>query len=164
MVPRRAGIGAALLGAGIALLHLAPAYLSRYVLGGGVSWLPRLETTQVTLVGYNMVLNALGVLVGIVAVGVLGYWAETRIDLVAEYRGLLAVFGVGGSLGFLVTMAGSLLLAVDAPVVGDDVGLTLGWVLGTTVRVGLQFALVGFAGAAFAYVSGAVPDDPPTPH
>lgn len=162
MVPRETGIGAALLGGGIALLHLAPAYLTRYLLGGGVGWLPRLETTQVTLVGYNMVLNALGVVVGIAGVFALGYWAGGQSRLGDEYRRLTTIVGLGGALGFLVTMAVSLLLAVDVPVVGDDVGMTLAWVLGSTARVGLQFGLIGLAGAAFASFAGDGTDTTPS--
>lgn len=154
MVPRETGPGAALLGAGIAVLHVTPAYLSTYLFGGAVAWLPRLETTQVTLVGYNMVLNAIGVVVGIVGVFALGYWAGTKSELTAEYRRLLASFGLGGALGFLSTMAVALTLSIDLPVVGESVGLTLGWILGSTLRVGLQFAAIGFAGAALVHVTG----------
>lgn len=159
MVHRETGFGAALLGAAIALLHLAPAYLTRYL---SVSWLPRLETTQVTLVGYNMVLNAIGVVLGIGAVFVSGYWVGRKLGIVNEYQRLIAVFGFGGALGFLLTMLIALVLQVDLPVVGDDIGLTLGWILGSTVRIGLQFATIGFAGAAFAYVTSEFADGPPT--
>jgi len=83
----------------------------------------------------------------------LGYRAGTGSELAVEYRRLLVAFGLGGAPGFLSTRGVAPAPSADLPVVGESVGLTLGWILGSALRVGLRFAAVGFAGAAFVHVT-----------
>lgn len=154
MVSRITGPGAALVGAVLGLVHLAPGYLVGRLLGGSVGGLPQLSTTPQTITAYTSLLDAVGVAVGIGGVFVLGYWAGTRFDQPTAYRRFAALVGIAGSVGYLATMGIVLIFVVREPLVADHVGLTIANVLGTTLRVGVQFAIVGFAGAAFAYFDG----------
>ena len=149
---RESGVGAALVGATLAIVRVAPEYLARGILHESWAWLPRLGTAGRTVILYTHVIRAISFVLGVVAVFALGYWAGTRFDLRARYRRFVATLAIGGSVGYV----GGLLALVAPGVVSGELAVRDGpslvtiVVVGRVLAVSIQFAVIGFAGAAFA--------------
>ena len=149
---RESGVGAALLGATLAIVRVSPEYVARGILRESWAWLPRLGTAGRTVILYTHLVRAIGFVLGVAAVFALGYRAGTRFDLRARYRRFVAILAIGGSVGYGVG-----LLAVVAPglvsgeiAVRDGPSLVTLVVAGRVLAVSIQFGVIGFAGAAFA--------------
>lgn len=153
MVLTKSGLGAALLGGLLAVLHLAPGYVTaRLIAGDGVA-LPWPATTAELIVLSQGLLNVSGVVGGIGAVFLLGYWAGGRLEVRQHSRQFLLVVGLGG-LGGYVAVNGLLfvyaLLGGTQILQSEQSVVTAVVIAGRAVGVLLQFAVCGFAGAAFA--------------
>ena len=155
MVLTKSGLGAALLGGVLALLHLSPGYVTARLIAGDGASVPWLGTTAEVILLSQGLLNAAAFIAGFGALFVLGYWAGLRLELQQHYRQFLLTVGLGGLIGYVTPI---LLLAVYALIVGGGplqgeqigAGATAMLVVGRAVSVAIQFAVVGFAGAAFA--------------
>lgn len=150
MVLRTTGLGAGLLGFVLALVHLTPGYVNDRLLGDASGWLPQLDSMGQTVLLYSYTARGVAFVVGIVGVLALGYRVGTRLDLRADYGRFSLVLGVGGAVGYVVATAAFVSVLADGPVLGDATLLTAALWLGRIAGVVLQFAIVGFAGAAFA--------------
>jgi len=104
-------------------------------------------TVTVVILGSRLV----AVLALPVGAALVGYRVGGRVDLPAEYRGLLATLAAGGAVG------GALGGGLPAAAIGERSLALVGSALGA-VGGAAGFAVVGFAGAAFAHVRG---DDGP---
>lgn len=154
MVLGRTGIGAALLGALLSVVHLSPGYVNRRLLDGDWSWLPQLDTMSRTVLLYSYVTRGVAFVLGVGVVFALGYWAGTRSDLRENYQGLVLGLGLGGILGYVVALGAFVLVPANDPILADDGFLTGVLLLGRGIGAAVQFAVVGFAGAAFATLVG----------
>lgn len=126
------------------------------LLAGTTGWLPQFETVGQTVVVYSYLVRGLAFGVGILAVFVLGYWVGNRLDLQAEYKRFVVAVGAGGLIGHLIAgIAGFVVLSgeVGSPSVDPFGILVTGMMLGIPIGVGIQFAVVAFAGAAFAQIA-----------
>ncbi|MFC3959996.1 hypothetical protein [Halovivax cerinus] len=156
MVLTKSGLGAVLLGSVVALLHLAPGYVTSQLIANDATAIDWLGSTARQIVFLNGFVSAMAFVVGIGVVFLLGYWAGSRLDLRRSYRSFLLVVGVGGGIGYLVPMLlvfGYTALAATGPFQSDQLGTTALVFLGRTGAVAIQFAVVGFAGAALATLS-----------
>lgn len=153
MVPRNNGIAAALLGVAFALASHAPTLLTAR---GGFDVLPQVGTTGETVMVYVGLSRGVAFAFGTLAVLALGYRAGRRIDLRAEYRDLALAVGLGGAAGYVLVLVP---LAATASGGWASLGTSAGDLFGLAalggriVGVGVQFAVVGFAGAALAHVA-----------
>ena len=86
----------------------------------------------------------------VVLLGV-GYWAGTRVDVAAEYGGLLLVLGAVGGVATAVGYLAVVSLAVSG--VGAAGSLLFGVGYNAVVQA-VNFAVTGFAGAALAQFRG----------
>lgn len=151
---RNAGMGATLVGIVLALVDLSPAYVNQQLVGDGGNWLPRFERTSRTILFYNYASRGVSFVVAVGAVLALGYLAGSRLDLQADYRRLVLALGLGGLLGYLLAQVVVVWLLSDGAVLGDTAILTGALFLARPIAVALEFAVVGFAGAAFAALVG----------
>ena len=153
MVLRKSGVVAALLGGLLAVLHLSPGYVTaRFIAGGGRSALWPGSTGEL-IVLFQGLLHVVGAVVGIAAIFVVGYWAGGRLALRDHYDRVLLTFGLGGLVGYLSVIVLLAIYAVSigaGPLRSDMLGVTSVLVAGRAIVVTIQFAVVGFAGAAFA--------------
>lgn len=146
-----AGVVAALLSLTTVVLNMGASwYLEQSGADGRLpGWLPQLETAGQTAVAYLWVSRAATFALSVLCIAGLGYWLGSRLDLSAAYRSLLAAFAIGGGTGHLlgVQVFGQI---VHGAFVGFRSALSIAVVLGPVLATGLQFALLGLAGAALA--------------
>ena len=153
MVLTKSGVFAALLGGVLAVLHVSPGYLTARFIAGGQTAARWPGSTAELIVLSQGLIHTIGAVVGIAGVFVVGYWAGRRIALQDQYETVLLTFGLGGLIGYVTPV---LLLAIYA--VSVDSGALQSGMLGAAavlfgsraIVVTVQFAIVGFAGAAFA--------------
>ena len=162
MALRESAAGATLLGALLFVVQFASEAVGELFTDGGVGWLPQLSTVGTTVTVYLYLLRGLGFVLSIAAVFVLGYWAGSRLDLKTDYRRFVLALGAGGALGYLVAGVAGIVATEGATGVTtldlfSLVTLLVG--IGIPLGVGIQFAVVGFAGAAFAHVAGETDND-----
>lgn len=77
-----------------------------------------------------------------------GYLLDTQIEFRREYPSLAAAYGLGGGLGYLVGMA----VIVPTATVAPGLLATAFLVLAAAIAVGVEIAIVGFAGGALAHL------------
>lgn len=157
MVLRKSAVGAALLAALVLVVQIGSDIVVDSFVEGTFGWLPQLDTVGQTVAVYMYLFNGLEFGLGIIAVFGLGYWAGSQLSLKVEYKRFVLAVAAGGMVGYLV--AGSVALTVAYGGIGfptlDSFGVvTLLLAAGVPLGVGIQFAVVAFAGAAFANVTG----------
>lgn len=158
MVLRESAVAAVLVGAALAAVDYAPSYLPRWVLDNPVGWLPRFATDAQTITFYIYVSRGTAFVLGIGCVFALGYWAGSRFDFRAQFRSFVLAVGLGGLVGYgIATLVYALAVVFVLENVRFSGPAAFDGALGAsrTVAVAVQFAVVGFAGAAFADVAGA---------
>lgn len=127
-------------------------YVNRLAEDGAISgWLPQFETVGQTVIVYLYASVAVTFGLTILGVAALGYWAGMKLDVTHEYRPLVGSLAIGGGTGYLTAL---LILGLNVggslSSLGSDAVLLLAMLLGGTVATGIEFALVGLAGAALA--------------
>lgn len=156
---RSTGIGAALTGFLLALVHFSPSFVSQRIIDEESNWLPQLESVGQTIVAYQYVSRGVAFLLAVGVILALGYRAGSRLALRDDYRRFLLTIGLGGLLGYAVGLAPVMVLASEGSWLMDNTAVTVTYLLTRSIGVALEFAVVGFAGAAFAtFISGAGPD------
>lgn len=157
MSRRKSGVGAAIIGFVLSVVHLLPGYVTQQLVAGNLGWFPRLDTPGETLVLYHHTVDATAFVLGFGAVFALGYWLGTDLDLRRRYRQFVLAVGVGGLIGYLlpILLAILFLLVTAGGTIAGGIGL-LDTVLlaGRILGVPIQFAVVGFSGAALAHLTG----------
>lgn len=127
-------------------------YLDQLADGSGTfAWFPQLETVGRTALAYSYASEAAVFGLSILGVAALGYWAGLRLDLATQFRPLLGYLAVGGGAGQLLALPLSGLIVGESILPFGSTWLpTFAILLGGLVATGLQFALVGLAGATLA--------------
>lgn len=153
MVERAVGIATAALAFLTALVRVAPEH-------GDVtsSWLPQLETVGRTILFYEYLSRTAAFLFGTVAVLAVGYRAGARLDLSSRYRRFTLTLGIAGAVGQLAFFVVYPTVVLGGSPAAPGAPTAVAW-LGWTVGTGVHFAVVGFAGAAFAQFSTGLEGD-----
>lgn len=167
MVHKQAGIGAAALGFLLSITQYSQGYVTARLVSEDWSWFPQLESTAETLVLYTHLTDGLIFVLGVVGVFLLGYWLGERLHLGREYRPYVTWVAGGGVAGYLLPLVLALgVLVVTGLLEGADPfafvprvsGLDAVVIAGRFVAIPIQFAIAGFAGAAFARLAGEADD------
>ncbi|WP_323172172.1 hypothetical protein [Natrialba sp. PRR66] len=120
-------------------------------------WFPQLEPVSHTLILYHSVVGAATFALGVVGIFALSYRAGAELEFSADARRLALVVGLGSVIGYaLPVIAVVVVLSVvdgGTALGGVRMPLSLLQVTGQTIGFGIQSALIGFAGAAFAHQS-----------
>ncbi|MFC4438738.1 MULTISPECIES: hypothetical protein [Natrialbaceae] len=157
MSRRKSAVGAALLGFALSVVHLSPGYVTQQLVAGEWGRFPQLDTPGETLVLYHYTVDATAFVLGFGAVFALGYWIGTDLDLRRRYRQFALAVGFGGLIGYLIPMCFALLyllITADGATVEGIRPLDVILFAGRALGVPIQFAVAGFAGAAFAHLTG----------
>ncbi|ELY94460.1 hypothetical protein [Natrialba taiwanensis] len=152
------GVGSCILGLVVSLLHLSPPYAIQRIVDGTWWWFPQLEPVSHTLILYNSVVGAATFALGVVGIFALGYRAGAELEFSADARRLALVVGLGSVIGYALPVIAVVVLSVvdGGTALGGvrmSLSLSLLQVTGQTIGFGIQSALIGFAGAAFAHQS-----------
>lgn len=162
MVLTKSGLGAALLGGVLAAFHIAPGYLIPWLIArDGVS-VPWPDTTAEMITLSQGLVGTMGFVVGIGVVFILGYWAGGQFELRQYYRQFLFAVGIGGLIGYVTPILLFFSYAViveTGPLHTEQLGVTAILLTGRAVGVAIKFAVIGFAGAAFATLTSAQHSD-----
>ena len=167
MVLKKASVGAALLGFLVAVVQFSQGLVTDRLVSGDWPWFPHLETTAQTLVLYTYVTDGVAFALGLGGVFVLGYWIGSGLDLRTHCTQFVTRVAGFGLLGYLLppTLAALYVLGMTPFADGTPFleflrGLTVlevTLVLGRIASIPIQFAIAGFAGAAFAQIRAGEP-------
>lgn len=154
MIQKTVAALAAVIAALAVVVNLGSSLLPEYVVDGAAGWAPQFGTMGQTALVYMYTAQAVGFGLGVLGVAALGYWAGRRLDVTREYRSLVGALAIGGFVGQLVGLLGAFAvlggISVPQSIALSDVlfgVVPLAW---NAVATGVQFGLIGLAGAALA--------------
>lgn len=147
---------------GLAVQHVPPIVLDRWITGGFGGAMPMVGTVGQTVVVYTLIAESVGPLVTLLLALGLGYYVSRRLDMGHEYRRFVGAVAVGS----LVSIAGLWVVllygAQSTPLDGSGVLMSLAVLVRMIVTGSLVITVGAFAGAALAHfqTNDRTPDRP----